>query len=247
MQHRTQSWLVSRDGSNLWFQNLRYLLYDEEQGLFLTLHLVGIQQYLPQRQQGRVLLTWAFTAIGNDMLGTPVERIIPPVAESSNETCILKSCSFQFLEIEAVTSSIVWKTAFAFYQSLEPQESHYAHVTISPYPGLGVSNCCPCIFEMSSATTESTTSVATNSDHGGDNGGTSPTSSPLLFFVALGFGVVFTNLWYVQNPQYNGCHLLWGSTIRIWLVTKGLLLASNIAFDTISETASYETRRRASL
>jgi hypothetical protein len=26
-----------------------------------------------------------------------------------------------------------------------------------------------------------------------------PTSSPLLFFVALGFGVVFTNLWYAQD------------------------------------------------
>lgn len=33
-----------------------------------------------------------------------------------------------------------------------------------------------------------------NPSGGGGNGG--PTSSPLLFFVALGFGVVFTNLWY---------------------------------------------------
>jgi hypothetical protein len=33
-------------------------------------------------------------------------------------------------------------------------------------------------------------------DPGGGNG---PTSSPLLFFVALGFGVVFTNLWYFLN------------------------------------------------
>lgn len=32
---------------------------------------------------------------------------------------------------------------------------------------------------------------------GGGGGGGGPTSSPLLFFVALGFGVVFTNLWYV--------------------------------------------------
>jgi hypothetical protein len=29
------------------------------------------------------------------------------------------------------------------------------------------------------------------------SGGGGPTSSPLLFFVALGFGVVFTNLWSV--------------------------------------------------
>lgn len=34
-----------------------------------------------------------------------------------------------------------------------------------------------------------------NDNNGGNNG---PTSSPLLFFVALGFGVVFTNLWYVS-------------------------------------------------
>jgi hypothetical protein len=30
-----------------------------------------------------------------------------------------------------------------------------------------------------------------------NQGGGGPTSSPLLFFVALGFGVVFTNLWLV--------------------------------------------------
>jgi hypothetical protein len=28
-----------------------------------------------------------------------------------------------------------------------------------------------------------------------NNNSNGPTSSPLLFFVALGFGVVFTNLW----------------------------------------------------
>ncbi|KAH6669444.1 putative E3 ubiquitin-protein ligase [Halenospora varia] len=32
------------------------------------------------------------------------------------------------------------------------------------------------------------------------NGSGGPTSSPLLFFVALGFGVVFTNLWYDPDP-----------------------------------------------
>lgn len=35
---------------------------------------------------------------------------------------------------------------------------------------------------------------------GGGNGG--PTSSPLLFFVALGFGVVFTNLWIIVGVKY---------------------------------------------
>lgn len=35
-----------------------------------------------------------------------------------------------------------------------------------------------------------------------DNGGNGPTSSPLLFFVALGFGVVFTNLWIIVGVKY---------------------------------------------
>ncbi|KAF2634928.1 hypothetical protein P280DRAFT_493980 [Massarina eburnea CBS 473.64] len=33
-------------------------------------------------------------------------------------------------------------------------------------------------------------------------GGGGPTSSPLLFFVALGFGVVFTNLWIIVGVKY---------------------------------------------
>ncbi|KAI5815482.1 hypothetical protein BZA77DRAFT_226068, partial [Pyronema omphalodes] len=33
-------------------------------------------------------------------------------------------------------------------------------------------------------------------------GGSGPTSSPLLFFVALGFGVVFTNLWIIVGVKY---------------------------------------------
>lgn len=50
-----------------------------------------------------------------------------------------------------------------------------------------------------SATTTAATSVATNAGNSGDHHNTSPSSSPLLFFVALGFGVVFTNLWYVKR------------------------------------------------
>ncbi|KAF2026023.1 hypothetical protein EK21DRAFT_75042 [Setomelanomma holmii] len=38
------------------------------------------------------------------------------------------------------------------------------------------------------------------SNSGGNQGG--PTSSPLLFFVALGFGVVFTNLWIIVGVKY---------------------------------------------
>ncbi|KAL1960748.1 hypothetical protein VTO42DRAFT_6578 [Malbranchea cinnamomea] len=36
----------------------------------------------------------------------------------------------------------------------------------------------------------------------GDNGNGGQTNSPLLFFVALGFGVVFTNLWIIVGVKY---------------------------------------------
>lgn len=52
-----------------------------------------------------------------------------------------------------------------------------------------------------SATTAAT-SVATNTGNSEDNHNTSPSSSPLLFFVALGFGVVFTNLWIIVGVKY---------------------------------------------
>ncbi|RDW81812.1 E3 ubiquitin-protein ligase RNF103 [Aspergillus mulundensis] len=52
---------------------------------------------------------------------------------------------------------------------------------------------------MSSTTGSSSqpTGDSSNSD-----GSSSPTSSPLLFFVALGFGVVFTNLWIIVGVKY---------------------------------------------
>ncbi|KAL8915910.1 MAG: hypothetical protein Q9172_006571 [Xanthocarpia lactea] len=42
----------------------------------------------------------------------------------------------------------------------------------------------------------------TNNNNGGGGGNAGPTSSPLLFFVALGFGVVFTNLWIIVGVKY---------------------------------------------
>ncbi|KAL2814730.1 hypothetical protein BJX63DRAFT_188671 [Aspergillus granulosus] len=44
--------------------------------------------------------------------------------------------------------------------------------------------------------------AATGSDNGSNDEGSGPTSSPLLFFVALGFGVVFTNLWIIVGVKY---------------------------------------------
>ncbi|GKZ33488.1 hypothetical protein AbraIFM66950_003386 [Aspergillus brasiliensis] len=54
---------------------------------------------------------------------------------------------------------------------------------------------------MSSTTTGSSSS-ATSTDRNGNDNSSSPTSSPLLFFVALGFGVVFTNLWIIVGVKY---------------------------------------------
>ncbi|KAL8698289.1 MAG: hypothetical protein Q9201_006659 [Fulgogasparrea decipioides] len=54
------------------------------------------------------------------------------------------------------------------------------------------------------STTTSTTSPPASSSPSGGGGQNSagPTSSPLLFFVALGFGVVFTNLWIIVGVKY---------------------------------------------
>ncbi|RAL01492.1 E3 ubiquitin-protein ligase RNF103 [Aspergillus ibericus CBS 121593] len=53
-----------------------------------------------------------------------------------------------------------------------------------------------------SPTTTGSPSTATSTDHNGSDSNSSPTSSPLLFFVALGFGVVFTNLWIIVGVKY---------------------------------------------
>lgn len=50
----------------------------------------------------------------------------------------------------------------------------------------------------STSPTPSATTIAASTG-GGVNG---PTSSPLLFFVALGFGVIFTNLWIIVGVKY---------------------------------------------
>ena len=54
---------------------------------------------------------------------------------------------------------------------------------------------------MSATTTSASVSAATTTagNSGVGSGSNNATSSPLLFFVALGFGVVFTNLWYVAS------------------------------------------------
>ncbi|KAI9731559.1 MAG: hypothetical protein M1834_004679 [Cirrosporium novae-zelandiae] len=55
---------------------------------------------------------------------------------------------------------------------------------------------------MSAATTSAVTAATSTSSSGSGSGSSGPTSSPLLFFVALGFGVVFTNLWIIVGVKY---------------------------------------------
>ncbi|KAF4629618.1 hypothetical protein G7Y89_g8526 [Cudoniella acicularis] len=50
--------------------------------------------------------------------------------------------------------------------------------------------------------TTSTTSALPTPTMSSTTGSGGPTSSPLLFFVALGFGVVFTNLWIIVGVKY---------------------------------------------
>ncbi|KAK7545630.1 hypothetical protein IWX49DRAFT_604950 [Phyllosticta citricarpa] len=54
---------------------------------------------------------------------------------------------------------------------------------------------------MSNSTSSGAPSATSNSNSN-NNGGGGPTNSPLLFFVALGFGVVFTNLWIIVGVKY---------------------------------------------
>ncbi|KAI0170479.1 hypothetical protein BJ166DRAFT_196320 [Pestalotiopsis sp. NC0098] len=52
------------------------------------------------------------------------------------------------------------------------------------------------------ATDSSATDPSATSNPNSGSGGGTGTSSPLLFFVALGFGVVFTNLWIIVGVKY---------------------------------------------
>ncbi|CAG7935852.1 unnamed protein product [Penicillium olsonii] len=55
---------------------------------------------------------------------------------------------------------------------------------------------------MSTATSTATSAATTTAGSGEGSGSNNATSSPLLFFVALGFGVVFTNLWIIVGVKY---------------------------------------------
>lgn len=80
---------------------------------------------------------------------------------------------------------------------------------------------------MNATTTSAASPAATTTGNSGSGSG-SATSSPLLFFVALGFGVVFTNLWYVALlvPLWNYLSFRSISWWEDWSFNDGLGLLS---------------------
>lgn len=79
------------------------------------------------------------------------------------------------------------------------------------------------------------TATATNISNNQGNS----SSKPLLFFVALGFGVVFTNLWLVVKDHSQASR----EQVLI-LDTTGSLSASSIVFVTISGTDKVLSMRK---
>ncbi|KAI1451968.1 hypothetical protein F4805DRAFT_471219 [Annulohypoxylon moriforme] len=68
----------------------------------------------------------------------------------------------------------------------------------TPSPTSSVSS----ISSTTSPTASPDPSAGNSNNDNNNNSGQSSTSSPLLFFVALGFGVVFTNLWIIVGVKY---------------------------------------------
>lgn len=75
--------------------------------------------------------------------------------------------------------------------------SAISSATSSPDPTLASSSDLPSLTTpFEGPTSTAPTDTGNNNGNGNGNGnGSGQGSSPLLFFVALGFGVVFTNLW----------------------------------------------------
>lgn len=77
--------------------------------------------------------------------------------------------------------------------------SAISSATSSPDPTLASSSGLPSstssFNDATPAPSPTDANSGNNNQNGNGNGGSGQGSSPLLFFVALGFGVVFTNLW----------------------------------------------------
>ena len=118
-------------------------------------------------------------------------------------------------------------------RALGGQQSTSSSTTPTPSP----------TSQTSAPSSTSASAPATSSTAGSQGGGGGPTSSPLLFFVALGFGVVFTNLWYASNPLLNPFHF-YSHQINASLIL-GSSLASSTAFAIISDIDRADPMRSA--
>ncbi|KAL1873010.1 hypothetical protein Daus18300_004151 [Diaporthe australafricana] len=81
--------------------------------------------------------------------------------------------------------------------------SAVSSATSAPDPTLASSSAAPSLTSaFSDPAATPTDAGGNNNGNGNGNGGSGQGSSPLLFFVALGFGVVFTNLWIIVGVKY---------------------------------------------
>ncbi|KAI7781910.1 hypothetical protein LA080_014091 [Diaporthe eres] len=83
--------------------------------------------------------------------------------------------------------------------------SAISSATSSADPTLASSSDVPSLTTPISGPTSSPADASNGNNNGNGNGngnGSGQGSSPLLFFVALGFGVVFTNLWIIVGVKY---------------------------------------------
>jgi hypothetical protein len=100
----------------------------------------------------------------------------------------------------AVINQVVRHVSLAFARSAVEIVARQEDST-TPLTGTVSSSTTPTTVASSPPLSGSPSPLSTDSpgEDGTDNGGT---NSPLLFFVALGFGVVFTNLWIIVGVKY---------------------------------------------
>ncbi|KAI8965390.1 hypothetical protein F5Y11DRAFT_9062 [Daldinia sp. FL1419] len=87
-----------------------------------------------------------------------------------------------------VARAIEYQVRQAVSTSTDPVSTPFSSASGTPTP--------------SAASPPATPEPSTGGTGNGDQNGGQSTNSPLLFFVALGFGVVFTNLWIIVGVKY---------------------------------------------
>lgn len=185
----------------LQLRNLPRHLVEMKNTFFLSLFLFSFKQTIEHRAFPNLLLVMIYPGLPSEgyLLSRTAFKWTELWVRQSID--LLTPCSrFQDSKLSILILSYLRNLSRTYCQDVAAPYSVY----FSQGHWIGNRRPSPCHTRtMATATASSTTSVATNADNSRDSGDTSPTSSPLLFFVALGFGVVFTNLWYAQPWFYN--------------------------------------------